>query len=134
AESQSQVIDDQVTEDRVGGAELVELVEDQPDHLTDLLVRLLDDLARGRLEVSQGYGQEQLAALRLVPGAPEQAVAHRNQLIFTHGTFHAEEEAIVAIQGVVDAVLIAQQGVEDAADVDEAMPFRVRPRQPAELQ
>ena len=134
AESQSQVIDDQITEDRVGGTELIELVEDQLDHPPRLFVRLLDDIARGRLEVSQGDGQEQLAALRLVPAAAEQAVAHRNQFILTHGAFHAKEEAIVAVQGVVDAVLVAQQGVEDAADVDEAMPFGIRPRHPAELQ
>src|SRR5512142_2110308 len=97
------------------------------NHPTCLFVRLLNDLARGRLEVSQGDGQEQLATLRLVPTAAEQAVAHRNQLILTHGTFHTKEEAIVAVQGVVDAVLIAQQGVEDTADVDEAMPFGIRP-------
>ena len=134
AKSQLQVIHDQVTKDRVRGTEFLELLEDQPDHPTRLLVRLLNDLARGRLEVSQGDGQEQLAALRLVPAAAKQAIAHRNQLIFTHGAFHAKEEAVVAVQGIVDAVLIAQQGVKDTADVDEVMPFRIRPRQPAELQ
>src|SRR5262249_60697718 len=85
AESQSQVIDDQVAEDRVGGTELVELVEHQLDHPARLFVRLLDDLAGVRLEVSQGGGQEQLAALRLVPAAPEQAVAPRHRLLFTRG-------------------------------------------------
>src|SRR5262249_55854253 len=133
AKSQSQVVHDQVTEDRIRGTEFLELLEDQLNHPTRLFVRLWNDLARGRLEVSQGDGQEQLATLRLVPTVAEQAIAQGNQLIFTHGAFHTKEEAIVAVSGVVDAVLIAQQGVEDPTDVDEAMPVRIRPRQPAEL-
>jgi len=94
----------------------------------------LNDLSRGRFEVSQWDGQEQLTTPRFVPTAAKQAIVHRNQLIFTHGTFHTKEEAIVAVQGIVDAILIAQQSMKDTADVDEVMPFGIRPRQPAELQ
>lgn len=133
AESQSQVIDDQVAEDRVGGTEFVELLEDQPDHPTRLFVRLLNDLARGRLEVSQGDGQEQLAALGLVTTAAEQAIAHRDQFIFAHRAFHTKEEAIVAVQGIVDTVLIAQDSIENGTHVNELMPILVGSREPAEL-
>ena len=134
AKPQVQAVHDQVTKDRVRGTEFLELLEDQPDHPAGLLVGLLDDLARGRLEVAQGDGQEQLAALRLVPAPAEQAIAQRHQLEFAHGAPHPQEQAVVPVQGVVDAVLIAEQRVEDAAHVDELMPVLVGPRQPAQLQ
>ena len=84
AESQSQVIHDQITEDRVRGAEFLELLEDQSDHTPRLLVGLLDDFARRGLEVSQGKGEEQLATLGLVPAAAEQAIPEGHQLEFAH--------------------------------------------------
>ncbi len=107
AKSQLQVVHDQVTEDRVGGTEFLELLEHQLNHSTRLLVRLLNDLARGRLEVSQRNGQEQLAALRFVPTASKQTIVHSNQFVFAHCAFHAKEETIVTVQGIVDAILIA---------------------------
>src|SRR5262245_45765530 len=59
-------------QDRVHETQLVELLEDQANHPAGLLVRLLDDLTRRRLEVPPGHRQEQLAALRLVPAATQQ--------------------------------------------------------------
>src|SRR5262249_58866342 len=109
AESQSQVIDDQVAEDRVGGTELVELVEHQLDHPARLFVRLLNDLARGGLEISQGDGQKQLAARRLVPTAPQQAIAHGHQLKFCHDDLHSQKQTVVTVQRIVDAIEIAQE-------------------------
>ena len=70
-----QVIHDQVSKNRVRGTKLLELLEDQSDHATGLLVRPLNDLSRGCLEISQGNGQEQLAALRLVPTSTKQAIS-----------------------------------------------------------
>ena len=60
------------------------------------------------LTYPSGIVQEQLTTLRLVPTAAKQAIVHCNQLIFTHGEFHAEEEAIVTVQGIVDAILVAK--------------------------
>src|SRR5262249_51507008 len=74
SESQLQIVEDQVTEDGVRGAEFVELLEDQVDHPAGLLVGLPDDLSRGRLQVSQRNVEEQLSTLRLVPAAAEQTV------------------------------------------------------------
>src|SRR5580692_7305962 len=69
AKSQSQIIHDQILEDRVRGAEFLELLKDQLDHPPRLFIGLLDDLAGGGLVVSQGNQEEQLATLRLVPAA-----------------------------------------------------------------
>ena len=46
AKPQSQVIHDQITEDRVGGAEFLELLEDQADHPSRLFIGFQDDFAR----------------------------------------------------------------------------------------
>jgi hypothetical protein len=127
AKSQSQVIHGQITEDRVRGAEFLELIEDQLDHSPRLFVGLLDDLARRGLEVSQRNQVEELATLRLVPAAAEQAIAESHQLEFAHRALHPQEKAIVAVQRIVDPILIAKKCVEDRAHVDELMPILARP-------
>ena len=131
---QLQLVRDEVAKDRVGRSEFLELVEDQLDHAPCLLVWFLDDLSGGHLEVADGNVQEQLATLRFVAAAAQQAIPQRHQFIFAHGASHAQEKPIVAVQGIVDAILIAEQGVEDATHVDELMPVLVGSRQPAEFQ
>ena len=122
-----QLVRNEVAIDRVGRSEFLEFVEDHADHAPRLLVRLLDDLAAGGLEVADGDVQEQLAALRLVPAAAQQAVPQRHQFVLAHGASHSQEQPVVAVQGVVDGILVAQQRVEDAAHVDELMPVLVGP-------
>ena len=134
AKPQLQLVRDEVAKDGVGRSEFLELVEDQLDHAPCLLVGLLDDLPGGHLEVADGNVQEQLATLRLVPAAAQQAIPKRDQFKFAHGALHSQKEPIVAVQGIVDAILIAQQRVEDAAHIDELMPVLVGSRQPAEFQ
>ena len=134
AKSQLQVVHDQVSKDRVRGTEFVELLEHEVNHSTCLLVGLLEDLARGCLEVSQGHRQEQLPAIGFIPAAAKQAVSKRHELIFTHCALHSEEQPIVAVGRIVDAVLVAQKRVEDSTDINELMPIFVGPRQPAEFQ
>jgi hypothetical protein len=134
AEPQLQAVHGQVAKDRVRGPEFLELLEDQPDHSPRLLVRLLGDLSGGHLEVPDRDGQEQLAALRFVPAATEQAVPQGHQFVLAHGAAEAQKETVVAVQGIVHGVLVAQERVEDAAHVNELVPIRVGPRQTAELE
>ena len=51
------------------------------------------------------------------------------QFGFRHGALQTEEEPVVEVAGVVDAVGIADQGVEESAEFQQAMPVGVVARQ-----
>ena len=82
ADPEPDVIPVQVPHDGVGGAQLGELVEDQPDDAPDLLVRVEGQAAGWRLDVPDRRVQEQLAPAGLVEPAAVQAAADRVQLQF----------------------------------------------------
>ena len=51
-----------------------------------------------------------------------------------HCAFHSQKETVIRVQWIVDAVLIAQERVEDAAYINELVPVLVRTRQSAQFQ
>ena len=125
AEPEPDVVADQVVEDAPGGAELVVLVEDEADDLADLLVGVHLDPIRGELDVAGGHAVEELAALGLVQPASFQSISHSNKLEFADGSLQAEQEPVVGILGVVDAVLVREQRPEDGTHLQEIMPILV---------
>src|SRR5262249_48909644 len=46
----------------------------------------------------------------------------------------AQQESVVRVGGIVDAVLISQEGAEGAAELEQAMPLAVAAAQPTHLQ
>ena len=76
----------------------------------------------------------QLAALGLVDQAPLQAVPHREQLELAHRPLQSQQQAVVAVRRVVDAVLVAQEGAEQGAQLQQVVPVLGGPGQPAHLQ
>jgi hypothetical protein len=70
--------------------------------------------------------------------SPQQALIHPApqdvQLGFAHGALESQQQAIVVIGRVVDAILVGQQRAEDAAQLQELVPVLVRACQPAHLQ
>jgi hypothetical protein len=64
----------EVAEHGVDAAQLVELVEDRPDHGARLLVRVEGQRAGWRLDVPARHLEEQLAARRLVELAAVEAI------------------------------------------------------------
>ena len=119
------VVADQVVEDPPSGAEFVVLVEDQTDDLADLLIRVHLDSIRGELDVAGGHAVKELAALGLVQPASFQSISHSNKLEFADGPFQAEQEPVVGILGIVDAVLVREQRPEDGTHLQEIMPVFV---------
>ena len=77
---------------------------------------------------------EQLAALRLVVPAALQAIAHDVQFHLAHDPLEAQQEPVVGVVGVVHAVLVGDEAVEDGAHLEEVMPVLGRTGQPAHLQ
>ena len=107
--------------------------KDQTDDLLHLFVGIERDLA-GRLEhVAAGQPQNQLAALRLGAAALEHAGLEDVDLRLAHGALQAEQQAIVVKTGIVDAVGIADQGVEERAHLQQLMPIPARARQARDL-
>ena len=134
ADAEPDVILPQVPRDGVGGAQLVELVEDQSDDGPDLLVRVQRQAAGRRLHVPDRRVDEQFAPAGLVQFAADQAAADRMELQFRDLALQPEQEPVVGIGRVVDPVLVGQQGAEDAADLQQVVPVLAGPREAAHLQ
>ena len=56
------------------------------------------------------------------------------QFGLTHCALEAEQEAVIETCRIVDAILIEDQGVGEGADLQQAMPVGVVPRQARDLQ
>ena len=112
-------------EDAPGGADLVVLVEDQADDLADLLVGVHLDPFRGELDVAGGHAVKELAALGLVQPASFQSISHSNKLKFADRSLQAEQEPVVGVLRVVDAVLVREDRPEDGTHLQEIVPIPV---------
>lgn len=77
---------------------------------------------------------EQLAAARLVQPALVEPAAQDVQLGGAEGALDPEQELVVMVGRVIQAVLVGQQGAEDGADFQELMPVLVGACQAAHLQ
>ena len=122
---EADVVADQVVEDPPGGADLVVLVEDETDDLADLLIGVHLDPFRGELDVAGGHAVKEFAALGLVQPASFQSISHSNKLEFADGAFQAEQEPVVGILGVVDAVLVREERPEDGTHLQKIVPILV---------
>ena len=125
AHPQADPVPHQIAIEPPAGAQLVELVEDQLDGRLDLLVRIAVNFPGGQLDIPAGDVEEQRAPPGLVQPVALQPVVHENQLIFTDGPLEAQQEAVLGVAGVVEAILVRQQGPEDRAHLHEMMPILV---------
>src|SRR5262249_22788547 len=91
AEAEADAVADQVVEDAAGGADLVELVEDQADDVADLLVGVHRDPIGGELDVAGGGAEEELAPPPLLAPACLETILHRNRLEFADGALGIHE-------------------------------------------
>src|SRR5262249_26068657 len=125
AKSDSDVVLDQVMEDAPGAADLVVLVEDQADDITDLLIGVHRDSIRGELDVAGGHAVKEFAALSLVKSATLQSISHSNQLKFADDSRQAEQEPAVGIHGIIAANLVREQRPEASTHLQKIMPLFV---------
>lgn len=85
-------------------------------------------------DVPAGDVEDQLPALGVVGFATLQAVPHGDQLDFAHGPLQTQNETVVGVIWVVQAVLVGQELSEDGADLQEMIPVFGRSREPTEFQ
>ena len=56
------------------------------------------------------------------------------QLGFAHGSFETEQQAVVEVRGVIEAILIEDESVGQGADLQQPVPIRRTAGEPADLQ
>ena len=104
------------------GLQLGELGEDERDRLLDATIGILLDAIVRRLEVADRHGEEEFAAAGLLLQGLERALAEQRQLHLAHRALHAEQQAIVRMPRIIDAVLVDDQRADQAAELEQRVP------------
>ena len=75
----------------------------------------------------------QLAPSRLAQAALIHPLLEQVQLRFAHGAFESEQQPVVILSRVVDAVQVRDEGAKERTDLQQAMPIGIRAGQPRHL-
>ena len=102
--------------------QLGELGEGERDRLLNATIGVLLDAIVRRLEVADRHGEEEFAAAGLLLQGFERALAEQRQLHLAHRALHAEQQAIVRMPRIVDAVLVDDQRADQPAELEQRMP------------
>src|SRR5262245_42331451 len=124
----------QVTQQAVHRALAVELVEDEPHHRLDLLVRIDGRLAAGQREVANGRRAKQLAAASLVEPALVHPLLEDVQLGLADRSLNAQQKLCSVVGRSIQAVGVGQERAEAGAQFQELMPVLAGAGQAAHLQ
>ena len=111
-----------VTQHRIDRAQFVKLLEDQTHHRLHLLVGVERQSAVRSAHIAQRRMIEQLPALGLVQPALLHALTQKVQLRFTERTLESQQQTIVVLARIVQAVLVGQQRAEQRTDLQQLMP------------
>ena len=103
----------------------IELVEDHPHHLLSLLVGVEGQPAAGFAYIADRRVVEQLAAAGLVQSPLVHPEAQEVELGLAHDTLQTQEQTVVEVGRVVQAIVVAQQRPEQAARAHHRDPVRV---------
>ena len=119
----------QVALNRARVAQQGEALEDPDQRGTNLVVGIEHDGAVPQPPIADRQAQGQLAA----PGFVEQIAPHPGmqdmQFRGKQGAFDAQQQPVIRILRAVHAVLVRNQGAEDGAQFNDAMPVTVAARQ-----
>lgn len=101
---------------------LGELGEHQGNRLLDAPIGIgLNAVAAGA-HVADGHRHEQLAAARLLLQCLKRALAQHRELHLGYGPFHTEQQAIIGMTRIVDAILVDDQRSHQAAELKQRVP------------
>ena len=117
-----------------GGCCPLEPPEQVLDRLPDLPVGVQVDPAVGVVDQSGRQWRPQLAAAGLVQLPAVEPDPQEVQLGLAHRAAHAQDQPVVELVRVVQAVLVEDQGVGQGADLQQAVPVRRVAGQPRHLQ
>jgi len=123
----------QIAQHRVARAELRELAEDEAHDLLHLLVRVQCDFPRGAPDVAAGDRHGQIAAAGLAQPPLFHPLLEDRQLGLAHRALEPEQEAVVVLARVVDAIDVGDERAEEGADLQELVPILRGTRQPGHV-
>src|SRR5215470_13705 len=89
---------------------------DQCDRLLHAAVGVFLDAVARTLHIADRYSKEELAAGRLLLQGFERALTEQRQLHLAHRAFHAEEQAVVWMLWIIDAILVDDKCADQAAE------------------
>jgi hypothetical protein len=101
---------------------LLEAIEEEPYRLLHLLVGVQYDPAGGVVAQPDGQALTQLPLAGLLDLATQQSATQPMQLRLAHRAAKAQEQAIIVLAGVVDPVLVDNEGVGERTDLDKPVP------------
>ena len=116
---------------RAGAGEGVEQHPQGPLHLG---IRIERDPVQRIVDQSHRQRHLQGPAPRLIQQAAAQPGVEHVQLGFAHGALEAEQQPVVEVAGIVDAVLVEDQRVAQRGDLQQAVPVGRVARQPRHLE
>ena len=102
--------------------------------MLDLLIGIEDDLAGGVVGQPGGQPEAELTGPGLLQFAPQQPRSEPVQLGFAHRALDPQEESVVVLSRIINAVLVDDEGIGQATDLDETIPVAAGPRQPRGFQ
>jgi hypothetical protein len=118
----------------LGPAHLEEGGEDELDAPLHLEIGVLLDHPACVAHEAHRQGERELPALGLVDEPCGQAQAQGVQLQFRDLAFEAEQQTAIGGGGVIDAVLVCNQTVSEAAKVQQGIPVRAVTREPCDIE
>src|SRR5262249_30290202 len=119
--------------ERMQRAEFVKLAKDDLHHVLDLCIRIMDYLTRSIVDISNGEGEAQRPPARLLQGALIHPLSEEMELRLTHGAFESQQQAVIVLTRVIDAVQVGDQCPKQRTDFQQLMPVFGRARQARHL-
>ncbi len=80
--------------------------------------------------VTERNCQAQFAPARLRPGGIEHSRPEHAELELADAAFHAQEQAIIGLTGIIDAVVVNDTGFDEAAQLQKMVPVTAISREP----
>ncbi len=74
------------------------------------------------LEVPDRDGEEEFAAARLLLQGFEGALAEERELHLAHRALHAQQQAVVRVAWIVDAIFVEDERAHQAAELQQRVP------------
>lgn len=117
------MVNGKVVDHRQGGASFGKPVKDQPHGLLHFLVGVQNDALVGIEDEPDGQPEAQLAVAGLLQLAAQQPAAQPMQFGLAHRAPESQQQAIVVLVGIVEAVFVDDQGLGQRADLQEPIPI-----------
>jgi hypothetical protein len=116
------------------GTQTAEGLKQKPDALLNLLIGIQRHLTLYIINEADRKRHVQLPTPRFAQQGAAGPRLNHMQFGFTHGALESKQEPVIEIGGMVEAVLIENQGIAEPTDLQEPMPVATVAGQAGDLQ